>query len=119
MTTISPTQEQQIIDQVPKQLYIGGEWRDGGEGTLGVEDPSTGETLCEVADASADDATAALDAAVEAGASFAEHPPRERGAILRRAFQAVTARSDALGLLMTLEMGKPIAESKADRKSVV
>jgi succinate-semialdehyde dehydrogenase / glutarate-semialdehyde dehydrogenase len=114
MTTISPTQEQQIIDQVPKQLYIGGEWRDGGEGTLGVEDPSTGETLCEVADASADDATAALDAAVEAGASFAEHPPRERGEILRRAFEAITARSDELALLMTLEMGKPIAESKAE-----
>src|SRR5947208_9682611 len=114
MTTISPTQEQQVIDQVPKQLYIGGEWRDGGEGTVGVEDPSTGETLCEVADASAEDATAALDAAVEAGPSFADHPPRERGEILRRAFEAITARSDELALLMTLEMGKPIAESKAE-----
>ncbi len=114
MTTISPTQEQQIIDQVPKQLYIGGEWRDGGEGTLGVEDPSTGETLCEVADASPEDATAALDAAVEAGPDFAKHPPRERGEILRRAFEAITARSDELALLMTLEMGKPIAESKAE-----
>ena len=114
MTTISPTQEQQVIEQVPKQLYIGGEWRDGGEGTLGVEDPSTGETLCEVADASAQDAIAALDAAVEAGPSFADHPPRERGEILRRAFEAITARSDELALLMTLEMGKPIAESKAE-----
>jgi succinate-semialdehyde dehydrogenase/glutarate-semialdehyde dehydrogenase len=114
MTTISPTQEQQIIDQVPKQLFIGGEWRDGAEGSLAVEDPSTGETLCEVADASAQDATAALDAAVEAGPSFAEHPPRERGEILRRAFEAITARSDELALLMTLEMGKPIAESKAE-----
>jgi succinate-semialdehyde dehydrogenase/glutarate-semialdehyde dehydrogenase len=114
MTTISPTQEQQVIDQVPKRLYIGGEWRDGGEGTVGVEDPSTGETLCEVADASAEDASAALDAAVEAGPSFADHPPRERGEILRRAFEAITARSDELSLLMTLEMGKPIAESKAE-----
>jgi succinate-semialdehyde dehydrogenase/glutarate-semialdehyde dehydrogenase len=114
MTTISPTQEQQVIDQVPKQLYIGGEWRDGGEGTLAVEDPSTGETLCEVADASPEDATAALDAAVEAGPSFAGYPPRERGEILRRAFEAITARSDELALLMTLEMGKPLAESKAE-----
>jgi succinate-semialdehyde dehydrogenase/glutarate-semialdehyde dehydrogenase len=114
MTTISPAQEQQVIDQVPKQLYIGGEWVDGGEGTLGVEDPSTGETLCNVADASPEDATAALDAAVEAGPSFADHPPRERGEILRRAFEAITARSDELALLMTLEMGKPIAESKAE-----
>src|SRR5438067_4962060 len=114
MTTISPTQEQQVLDQVPKQLYIGGEWVDGGEGTLGVEDPSTGDTLCEVADASAEDATAALDAAVGAGPEFAKHPPREGGEILRRAFDAITARSDELALLMTLEMGKPIAESKAE-----
>ena len=114
MTTISPTQEQQVLDQVPKQLYIGGEWVDGSEGTLGVEDPSTGDTLCEAADASAEDATAALDAAVEAGPEFAKHPPRERGEILRRAFDAITARSDELALLMTLEMGKPIAESKAE-----
>src|SRR5436309_3884291 len=114
MTTISPTQEQQVLDQVPKQLYIGGEWVDGSEGALGVEDPSTGDTLCEVADASAEDATAALGAAVEAGPEFAKHPPRERGEILRRAFDAITARSDELALLMTLEMGKPIAESKAE-----
>src|SRR5436305_210802 len=114
MTTISPTQEQQVIDQVPKQLYIGGEWRDGGEGTVGVEDPSTGETLCEVADASAEDATAALDAAVEAGPSWAQHPPRERGEILRRAFEAITGRAEELALLMTLEMGKPLKESQAE-----
>ncbi len=114
MTTISPTQEHEVIDQVPKQLYIGGEWRDGGEGRLGVEDPSTGEALCEVADASPADAAAALDAAVQAGPEFAGHPPRERGEILRRAFEAVTARSEELALLMTLEMGKPIAESKAE-----
>ena len=114
MTTITPTQEQSILDQVPKQLYIGGEWRDGAKGTLAVEDPSTGETLCEVADASVDDARAALDAAVDAGPGFAQHPPRERGEILRRAFEAIIARADELALLMTLEMGKPLKESKAE-----
>ncbi|HEY5318121.1 MAG TPA: NAD-dependent succinate-semialdehyde dehydrogenase, partial [Solirubrobacteraceae bacterium] len=87
---------------------------DGGEGTLPVEDPATGETLCEVADASVEDAKAALDAAVEAGPEFAATPPRERGEILRRAFEAVIARQDELALLMTLEMGKPISESKAE-----
>ena len=51
-TTIAP-EEQRVLEQVPKQLYIGGQWRDGSNGTLAVEDPSTGETLCEVADASA------------------------------------------------------------------
>ncbi len=76
--------------------------------------PSTGETLVEVADASAEDAERALGAAVEAGPSWAHHPPRERGEILRRAFEAIVARTDELALLMTLEMGKPIAESKAE-----
>jgi succinate-semialdehyde dehydrogenase/glutarate-semialdehyde dehydrogenase len=114
MSTITESQEQQILDQVPKQLYIGGEWRDGAEGTLSVEDPATGESLCDVADASTDDARAALDAAVEAGPEWAKHPPRERGEILRRAFDAITGRADELALLMTLEMGKPLAESKAE-----
>jgi succinate-semialdehyde dehydrogenase/glutarate-semialdehyde dehydrogenase len=114
MTTITPSQEHKILDEVPKQLYIGGEWRDGAKGTISVEDPSTGESLCEVADASVDDAVAALDAAVEAGREFAAHPPRERGEILRRAFEAIVARTDDLALIMTLEMGKPMRESRAE-----
>jgi succinate-semialdehyde dehydrogenase/glutarate-semialdehyde dehydrogenase len=100
---------------VPTQLFIGGGWRDASGGaTLGVEDPATGETLAKVADATPEDAIAALDAACEAQAAWAAHPPRERGEILRRAFEAITARSDELALLMTLEMGKTIAESKAE-----
>jgi succinate-semialdehyde dehydrogenase/glutarate-semialdehyde dehydrogenase len=114
MGTITASEEQRIVDQVPKQLYIGGEWRDGSKGKLTVEDPATGEPLCEVADASAEDAKAALDAAVAAGPEWAQHPPRERGEILRRAFEAITERTDELALLMTLEMGKPVAESKAE-----
>jgi succinate-semialdehyde dehydrogenase/glutarate-semialdehyde dehydrogenase len=114
MSTITAPEEQQILDQVPKQLYIAGQWRDGSKGTIPVEDPSTGETLCEVADASTDDAQAALDAAVQAGPEWAQHPPRERGEILRRAFEAIIEREDELALLMTLEMGKPIKESKAE-----
>ena len=114
MSTITASQEQQVLEQVPKQLYIGGEWRDGGKGALAVEDPSTGETFVEVADASADDAGAALDAAVDAGPGFAAMAPRERGEILRRAFETIVARADELALLMTLEMGKPVAESKAE-----
>src|SRR5579859_2684855 len=114
MSTITQSQEQQVLEAVPKQLFVGGEWRDGAEGTLAVEDPATGETLTEVADASVEDARAALDAAVEAGADFATCPPRERGEVLRRAFEAISARVDELALLMTLEMGKPLAESKAE-----
>jgi succinate-semialdehyde dehydrogenase/glutarate-semialdehyde dehydrogenase len=114
MSTITAPEEQRVIDEVPKQLYIGGEWRDGSEGTLAVEDPSTGEPLCEIADASPDDARAALDAAVSAGPAFADSAPRERGEILRRAFEAIMDRQDELALLMTLEMGKPISESRAE-----
>src|SRR5579884_431334 len=114
MSTITASEEQRVVDQVPKQLYIGGEWRDGGKGTISVEDPATGESLCEVADASEDDAKAALTAAADAGPEWAQHPPRERGEILRRAFEAITERVDDLALLMTLEMGKTIAESKAE-----
>jgi succinate-semialdehyde dehydrogenase / glutarate-semialdehyde dehydrogenase len=114
MTTITASQEQQVVDQVPKQLYIAGEWRDGAKGTLSVEDPSTGEPLCDVADASVDDAKAALDAAVDAGPEFAAMAPRDRGEILRRAFEAIIERKDDLALLMTLEMGKPVKESLAE-----
>ncbi|HEY1522603.1 MAG TPA: NAD-dependent succinate-semialdehyde dehydrogenase [Solirubrobacteraceae bacterium] len=114
MTTITAPEEQTVLDQVPKQLYIAGQWRDGAKGTIAVEDPATGESLCEVADASVDDARAALDAAVQAGPEWAAHAPRERGEILRRAFEAVVSRSDELALLMTLEMGKPLKESKAE-----
>jgi succinate-semialdehyde dehydrogenase/glutarate-semialdehyde dehydrogenase len=67
-----------------------------------------------VADASPGDAVAALDAAVEAAPGWAAHPPRERGEILRRAFEAILARADDLALLMTLEMGKPLAESRSE-----
>jgi succinate-semialdehyde dehydrogenase/glutarate-semialdehyde dehydrogenase len=107
--------EQAVLDAVPTELYIAGRWRPAAAGaTLPVEDPATGESLCEVADAQVEDALAALDAAAERQAEWARHPPRERGEILRRAYEELTARSDELALLMTLEMGKALAESKAE-----
>jgi len=113
MTTASA--EQAVLDGVKTQLYIGGEWRDGGEGgAIPVEDPATGETLVEVADATADDADAALAAAHETFQEFRNHPPRERADVLRRAYDLITERTDDLALLMTMEMGKPLAESKAE-----
>ncbi len=107
--------EQAVVDAVIPRLLVGGEWRDAGAGgTFPVEDPSTGELLCQVADARPEDAMAALDAAVAAQGAWAAHPPRERGEILRRAYEAISARADELALLMTLEMGKPVAESRAE-----
>ena len=109
------TQEQNVVDQVKKGVYIGGEWREAsGGGTLPVEDPATGEPLCEVADATPEDAIAALDAAVDSQAEWAATSPNERGEILWRAFERLNERADELALLMTLEMGKTVAESKAE-----
>ena len=109
------TSEQAVVDAVTPRLFVGGEWREaGGGGTFAVEDPATGEELCQVADGTPEDGVAALDAAVAAQADWAAHPPRERGEILRRAFEALSDRADELALLMTLEMGKPLAESKAE-----
>jgi succinate-semialdehyde dehydrogenase/glutarate-semialdehyde dehydrogenase len=110
-----PDAERAALAAVPKDLFIGGEWRPASAGgTLAVEDPSTGETLVEVADGQVDDALAALSAAADAQGEWALHPPRERGEILRRAYDAIVAQSDRLALLMTLEMGKALAESKAE-----
>jgi succinate-semialdehyde dehydrogenase / glutarate-semialdehyde dehydrogenase len=113
--TTTASNEQAVVDGVQRKLFIGGEWRDasGGE-TLAVEDPSTGETLTEVADATADDAKAALDAAVEVGGDWADTAPNERSEILYKAYEALSERAEELSVLMTLEMGKPVAESKAE-----
>ena len=112
---IGVSRETEVIESCPSGLFIGGEWRPAeGDRTFGVEDPSTGEILREVADASPADGKAALDAAVAAQAEWAAYPPRERGEILRRTYQLMMDRADDLALLMTLEMGKPLAESKAE-----
>jgi succinate-semialdehyde dehydrogenase/glutarate-semialdehyde dehydrogenase len=107
--------EQAVLRQVPTDLYVGGEWRAAmGGGRLPVEDPATEQTLVEVADAQVDDALAALAAAAEAQAEWAASAPRERGEILRRAYEAIVAQTDELALLMTLEMGKALSESRAE-----
>jgi succinate-semialdehyde dehydrogenase/glutarate-semialdehyde dehydrogenase len=109
------SREQEVVEACPTDLFIGGKWQAAENGkTLAVEDPSTGTTLCSVADASVADGKAALDAAVAAQAEWAATPPRERGEILRRTFELMNARADELALLMTLEMGKPVAESKGE-----
>src|SRR3954454_22227713 len=115
MATTDQSREQSVVEAVPNQLFIAGEWRDAsGGGTLRVEDPSTGETLVEVADGNEDDGRAALAAAFGVQAEWPATAPRERGEILRRAYEKLTERADDLATLMTLEMGKPVAESKAE-----
>jgi succinate-semialdehyde dehydrogenase/glutarate-semialdehyde dehydrogenase len=113
--SVSPADERRVLDAVPTGLWIGGgESAADGARTLAVHDPATGEVIAEVADASPADGVRALDAAVAHQDSFAAMPPRERGEILRRGFELMRERIDDLALLMTLEMGKPLAESRAE-----
>ena len=104
-----------VVANAPKQLFIGGEWVDGAGGkTLDVIDPSTGEVLTSVADASPADGQRALDAAVAAQAEFAKMAPRKRSDILMKAFHLMHERIEDLARLMTLEMGKPLAEARGE-----
>nr|WP_220479912.1 NAD-dependent succinate-semialdehyde dehydrogenase [Curtobacterium pusillum] len=96
-------------------MFIGGAWRAASGGaTFPVRDPSTGEVLAEVADATPEDGMAALDAAVAAQDAWAATAPRERSDLLRRAFDLVRTHEDDLAALMTLEMGKPLAEARGE-----
>jgi succinate-semialdehyde dehydrogenase/glutarate-semialdehyde dehydrogenase len=114
-TQITADREAAVVGLVPTGLWIDGANRPATGGrTFPVHDPSTGEILAEVADATPEDAVGALDTAVSAQKQWARTPPRERGEILRRAFELMSARADDLALLMTLEMGKPVAESRGE-----
>jgi succinate-semialdehyde dehydrogenase/glutarate-semialdehyde dehydrogenase len=114
---ISPTREAELLATVPTGLLIDGKWRDASDGgTFDVHDPATGATLATLASATSKDAVAALDAASAVQASWARTAPRERSEILRRAFDLVTERAEDFALLMTLEMGKPLAEARGEVK---
>jgi succinate-semialdehyde dehydrogenase/glutarate-semialdehyde dehydrogenase len=105
--------EREVVGRVPTGMFIGGTWRDTPD-HFDVEDPATGDVIARVAQGAPEDGIAALDAACAAQDAWAATPPRRRGEILRTAYELLTERTDDLALLMTLEMGKPIAESKAE-----
>lgn len=108
---------EELLAKVDKRLYINGEWRDGSTGeTFDVENPATGEVIATLASATSDDALDALTAADEAQASWARTAPRERAEILRRGFDLVIERTEEFATLMTLEMGKTIAEARGEVK---
>jgi succinate-semialdehyde dehydrogenase/glutarate-semialdehyde dehydrogenase len=105
------------LDLLPEHrgLYIDGTWRDAhGGGTFVVHDPADESAITDIADGGPEDATDALDAAAAAQSGWARTPPRERGEILRRAFELLTARADDFAELMSLEMGKTVAEAKGE-----
>ena len=112
---ITPQDEQRVLDLVPHQLYINGQWRDASDGaTLDVFDPSTGKLLKTIADASYEDGQLAMQAAHDAQDSWSKTAPRVRAELLRAAFEKVTAMADDFAILMSLEMGKPVAEAKGE-----
>ncbi|AMM22095.1 NAD-dependent succinate-semialdehyde dehydrogenase [Frondihabitans sp. PAMC 28766] len=113
--TITATTEDRLLADVPSGLLVNGVWRPatGGE-TFTVIDPATGASLAEVADGTPADGIAALDAADDAAAGWAATPPRKRAEILRRAFDLTIEHTDDLALLMTMEMGKPLAEARGE-----
>ncbi len=105
--------DQRVVGQVPEGLLIGGQWQRSAQ-TFDVFDPATGARLCSVADASPREGMLALDAAVAAQAPFAATSPRTRSDILTAAYELLIERTDDLARLMTLEMGKPLAESRGE-----
>ena len=109
------TKTSSVVEQVRKQLFIGGSWRDAeGGATLEVDNPATGGELARVADASVADGAAALTAAADAQPEWARSAPRDRSEILRAAYELIVERTDVFAELMTLEMGKPLAESRGE-----
>lgn len=112
---MSAISERDLLESVPSTLFINGEWRPASDGgTLTVLDPATGDPLKTIASATAEDAAAAMDAAATTFEQWAATPARERSDILRRAFDALEERAEEFALLMTLEMGKPLAESRGE-----
>ncbi|KAB1553471.1 NAD-dependent succinate-semialdehyde dehydrogenase [Corynebacterium sp. 319] len=104
---------------LPKDLQTG-LWLDGANvpaqdgGTFDVINPATEEVLTSVADAQSADWMKALDLADQAFADFAAMSPRQRSAILYDIFEAVKEREDDFARVMTLEMGKPLAEARGE-----
>ncbi|BDT88186.1 NAD-dependent succinate-semialdehyde dehydrogenase [Nocardia cyriacigeorgica] len=114
LTEISPDQAQRTaISSVPTGLFIGGQWR-ATVAELPVLDPATGQVLCTVADASPADGLDALAAAADAQAEWARTPARDRADLLMRAHQSLLDDTERLALVMTLEMGKPLAEARGE-----
>ncbi len=104
-----------VSSRVPTDLFIGGKWVASSDGErFDVTDPADGTTLCTVAAATAADTTAAIDAAHAALPEFAAMPPRQRGEILRTAFEVMTEHLDDIAVLMVRENGKALPDAKAE-----
>ena len=112
---MSGNRESELLAGVPDGLFIGGKWRASSDSsTFTVSNPADGEVIATIASASVADGRAALDAACEAFETWSKTPARERAELLRRAFDLLQERKEDFALLMTLEMGKPLAEARGE-----
>lgn len=112
---ITSADEKRILDLVPSQLFINGQWKEASDGkTFDVFDPATGLVLKTISDASYEDGQEAISAAHDTQKSWAATAPRVRAELLRAAFERVTELSDEFATLMSMEMGKPFAEAKGE-----
>ena len=117
MTVLAQVPAQLSFDPaaVPTELFIGGKWRAGAGGEpIPVIDPSTGKAIAAVADASVEDAMAAVSAAHEALPGWAATAPRRRSEILRRCFELMLERKQMLAELISLENGKALGDAQGE-----
>ncbi|QGG40076.1 NAD-dependent succinate-semialdehyde dehydrogenase [Aeromicrobium yanjiei] len=95
-------------------VFVNNEWLPGADGEFDVVDPATGEAIRAVSNGGVQDATAAVDAAVAALASWRRVPPRQRGEILRRTYELMIRDTDELGALIAAENGKSLSDAKGE-----
>ncbi|MGG6898951.1 NAD-dependent succinate-semialdehyde dehydrogenase [Rhizobium sp. BR 315] len=96
------------------QLHINGLWRDGSNERLSILNPASGEIIGRVSNAGSDDLDKALSAAAAGFVEWRRVSAFERAKILHKAAEILRDRSATIARIMTLEQGKPIAESKAE-----
>ncbi len=103
------------IANLPTDLFLGGEWRRGSDGeTFDVLNPATGEVIAAVASAAVLDGIEAIDAAERAFPAWAGLKPRERGEVLRKAFELIMEEKEEFARLITLENGKALSDSRGE-----
>ncbi len=104
-----------LLANVPTDLWIGGKWRKSSDNArFDVIDPATEKKVASVASATLEDAIAALDAADAAFPAWAAKKPRERGEILRKAFELIMRDAERLAKLITVENGKALSDSRGE-----
>lgn len=107
--------EAELLAKIPTGLFINGQWVKGhGENPIRVEDPATNQILIEIENATADDGKAAMQAAADAQDQWSKSSPRDRAELLRRTFELVRERHEEFAMLISLEMGKPLAEARGE-----